>query len=292
MSFGLAKRNGNIYDYGMIIRIMLFSFFAITGIFATDAALGDVVVTSQPVYTPDYSHEGDHLAETTLQWDATMKSTTVTEGADAAHFVFNFTNVSGTNVTILDIHPSCGCTSAEHPSLPWFLPPGTNSQISVSVNLAGKYGTITKTVRIGTDHGSRDLIVEITITPQTMRSPTDAERIQQMQVAKADRQAVFKNDCATCHEKQGEFKYGKALYDADCAICHEALHRASMVPDLNALAVPTNDDFWQTWIKHGKPGTFMPAFSSADGGPLNDMQIASVAAYLDYAMPSKVPQKR
>ena len=111
-----------------------------------------------------------------------------------------------------------------------------------------------------------------------------------MQVARADRQAVFKNDCATCHEKPGDGKYGKALYDADCAICHEALHRASMVTDLHALAVPTNDDFWQTWIKHGKPGTFMPAFSTADGGPLSDMQIASVAAYLDYAMPSKVPR--
>jgi len=101
---------------------------------------------------------------------------------------------------------------------------------------------------------------------------------------------VFKNDCATCHEKPGQYKYGKALFDADCAICHEAKHRASMVPDLHALTVPTNFDFWQTWIAHGKPGTFMPAFSTADGGPLSDMQIASLAAYLDSANPSKVPQ--
>jgi hypothetical protein len=29
----------------------------------------------------------------------------------------------------------------------------------------------------------------------------------------------------------------------------------------------------------------MPAFSTADGGPLNDMQIATVAAYLNTAIP-------
>jgi mono/diheme cytochrome c family protein len=269
---------------------MLFTFFTFSGLFAAEFAQADAVMTSKPVYSPDYSHENDPLTDATLKWDATMKSTTVMEGADSAHFVFNFTNVSGTNVVILNVHPSCGCTTAELPGTPWFLPAGTNAQIGVNVNLAGKFGTITKTVQIATDHGSRELIVEITITPLSIRPPTDAERIRQMQVAKADRQAVFKNDCASCHEKPGEFKYGKELYDADCAICHEALHRASMVPDLNALKVPTNDDFWRTWISHGKPGTFMPAFSTADGGPLSDMQIASVAAYLDYAMPSKVPR--
>jgi hypothetical protein len=34
----------------------------------------------------------------------------------------------------------------------------------------------------------------------------------------------------------------------------------------------------------------MPAFSSTQGGPLSDMQIASLAAYLTTAIPSKVPQ--
>jgi mono/diheme cytochrome c family protein len=111
--------------------------------------------------------------------------------------------------------------------------------------------------------------------------------MRQMAAAKVDRQAVFKNDCATCHMKQGQFRFGKALYDADCGICHEAEHRASMVPDLHHLKVPTNEEFWLTWIAHGKPGTFMPAFSQGDGGPLTDMQIASLAAYLSAAIPSK-----
>ena len=92
--------------------------------------------------------------------------------------------------------------------------------------------------------------------------------------------------------KPGEDKYGKALYDADCGICHDSEHRASMVPDLHSLKVATNDEFWRTWIAHGKPGTFMPAFSTADGGPLNDMQIMSLAYYLNSAIPSKVAQIR
>jgi len=40
---------------------------------------------------------------------------------------------------------------------------------------------------------------------------------------------------------------------------------------------------------HGKPGSLMPAFSSAEGGPLNDVQINSLAAYLNAAIPSKAP---
>jgi hypothetical protein len=60
-----------------------------------------------------------------------------------------------------------------------------------------------------------------------------------------------------------------------------------MVPDLNNLKVPTNREFWRTWITYGKPGTLMPAFAGSQGGPLTDMQIASLAAYLNAAKPSK-----
>jgi mono/diheme cytochrome c family protein len=201
------------------------------------------------------------------------------------------TNAVPFPVIISQVHPSCGCTTAQLPPLPWTLAPGTNGQIGVTVNLAGKFGTVVKTVHVATSEGSKDLIVQINILPPVMTNLTDADRMRQMAIAKVDRQAVFKNDCATCHMKQGQFKNGQALYDADCGICHEAEHRASMVPDLHNLKVPTNAEFWRTWISHGKPGTFMPAFSVGDGGPLDDMQIAQLAVYLNAAIPSKVPQK-
>ena len=274
----------------MKLRLILCAFSAIAGIFAATNARPDVVLTSKPVFAPDYSHESEPLSKNILKWDATTKTTNVPDGAATAHFVFNFTNVSGSNVIVLDAQPSCYCTTVELPPQPWLLPPGTNGQIGVTVDLAGKYGAIFKSVRVGTDQGSCELIVQINIVPQSIKPPTDAERIRQMEIARADRQAVFKDDCATCHEQPGESRYGKELYVADCAICHEAQHRASMVPDLHALSVPTNDDFWHTWIAHGKAGTFMPAFSTADGGPLSDMQIASLAAYLDAVIPSGIPQ--
>jgi mono/diheme cytochrome c family protein len=202
--------------------------------------------------------------------------------------IFWVTNTVLQPVTIGTVHPSCGCTTAQLPPLPWTLLPGTNGQIGVTVNLAGKFGTIVKTVHVGTDHGSRDLIVQITIIPPANKL-TDAELARQMAIAKVDRQAVFKNDCATCHMNRGQYKYGQELYDADCGICHEAEHRASMVADLHNLKVPTNTEFWRTWIAHGKAGSFMPAFATSDGGPLSDMQIASLAAYLNTTIPSKVP---
>jgi hypothetical protein len=58
-----------------------------------------------------------------------------------------------------------------------------------------------------------------------------------------------------------------------------------LVPDLHALKVPTNTDFWRTWTAHGKPGTLMPAFAKSDGGPLDDLQIANLANYLNSFIP-------
>ena len=275
----------------MKLRFILCALFVV-GISITESSRADAVFSSKPIYAPDYSRESENLSASTFQWDSTSKTTNVPDGTANAHFIFNFTNVCGSNVLVLDARPSCYCTTVELPPQPWLIPPGTNGQIGVNVDLSGKYGTVFKSVTVGTDHGSCDLNVQINILPQSLKPPTDAERIRQMQIAKADRQAVFKNDCASCHETRGESRYGKALYDADCAICHEAQHRASMVPDLHALKVPTNNDFWRTWIAHGKAGSFMPAFATSDGGPLSDMQIASLVAYLDAAIPSKASPLR
>jgi mono/diheme cytochrome c family protein len=199
------------------------------------------------------------------------------------------TNFIPIPVAIVTVHPSCGCTTAQLPPLPWIVAPGTNGQIGITVNLAGKTGTLFKTVNVATDKGNLNLSLRITISPPVVPVMNDADRARALEAAKADRQAVFKGDCVTCHVRPGVGKYGQELYQASCAICHESEHRATMVTDLHNIKTPTNEDFWRTWITHGKPGTLMPAFSSAEGGPLNDMQIASVAAYLNATIPSKVP---
>jgi cytochrome c553 len=216
-------------------------------------------------------------------------------------FVTNFstaTSITTNNVTkpapvaILDVHPSCGCTTAQLPPLPWIIAPGTNGQFGLTVNLAGRTGMQIKTVNVKTDKGFKQLILKINILPPVIPTQSDADRAGALEMAKADRQTVFRGDCTACHVKPGEGKYGKQLYDAVCAICHESKTRASMVPDLHDIKTPTNVDFWQTWIAHGKAGSLMPAFSTADGGPLSDMQIASLAQYLAVTFPSQLPANK
>ncbi|MGH7942352.1 MAG: DUF1573 domain-containing protein [Limisphaerales bacterium] len=272
----------------MKLRVIFSLFFAATGILFVENANAGTVIATKPVYVPDLSHENDHLDLKTMTWDKTMVTTNVPADTRQAHVAFSFTNVSTNIVTIADVHGSCSCTTPELPPLPWRIPPGGKGQIGANVNIAGKYGTVVKSVFVGTDKGSRSLYIQINILAPKVPVLTQADRIRQMAIAKVDRQAVFKNDCATCHVKRGENQFGVVLFDADCGICHDANPRSSMVPDLHNIKARTNDDFWRVWIEHGKPGTFMPAFSTADGGPLDDMQIASLVKYLVAAYPSKL----
>jgi mono/diheme cytochrome c family protein len=193
-------------------------------------------------------------------------------------------------VTILNVHPSCGCTTAELPPVPWLLPPGTNSTMRVNVNLAGKSGIVFKTVTVTTDKGRMDLMLRINIqAPPPPKPMSEEERARGIAAAKIDRQAVFKGDCASCHAKNVQGQYGQQLFVNICGVCHEANPRATMVPDLHNLKDPTSEDFWRAWITSGKAGTLMPAFSTAQGGPLNDMQISSLAVYLNAIIPPKAP---
>ena len=271
------------------------SFFAAATIFVFaagifPAAAQSNAVTTAPIFLPDYKHATEPLPDGVLAWDALLKAVDTTNEQDFARFTFSFTNITGSNVTVLNVHPSCGCTTAELPPVPWTLPPGTNGQIKLSVNLQGKAGTLFKTVNVSTDHGSKNLTLRINIPPPPpLPDMTEAQRDAGIMASKADRQAVFKGDCASCHVKKTEGRYGQALFDAICAICHEAKNRATMVPDLHNLKVPTNEEFWRTWITAGKAGSLMPAFATSQGGPLSDLQIASLAAYLNAVIPSHVP---
>jgi len=247
------------------------------------------IVTTPPVYVPNLAHANEPLPDGVLAWDDLSKATDVAADQQLARFIFNFTNATSGNVVILNVRPSCGCTTAELPPTPWTIAPGTNGQIRLTVDLRGKSGTLFKTVNVSTDKGSKTLMLRINILPPVMPKLTEAERARDLAAAKIDRQAVFHGDCARCHSDNTQGKYGKQLYDSVCGICHEAEQRAAVVPDLHNLKTPTNNEFWRTWIAHGKPGSLMPAFETSDGGPLTDIQIASLAAYLNVVIPSQVP---
>jgi len=247
---------------------------------AEDSHPSNALVATPAVYVPDTTHASEPLGTNIFAWNSTSKETNVVAGTANAYFTFSFTNVSTGNVAILDVHVSCACTTAQLPPLPWIVPPGSNGQFGVTVNLGGRIGTLPKSATVKTDKGSQTLTLKITILPAVIPTQSETERARSLELAKTDRQMVLRSDCAVCHVKLGEGKNGKSLYDADCAICHESKTRASMVPDLHNLKSATNVDFWQTWIAHGKAGSLMPAFSSTDGGPLSDMQIGLLAQYL------------
>jgi len=247
--------------------------------------------TSNSVATaPDYSHASEPLPDGVINWDALLKAVDISNDQQVAQFTFLFTNVSLNAITVLTVHPSCGCTTAELPPVPWLIPSGTNGQIKLTVNLQGKAGTLFKSVNVATDKGNKNLMLRINILPPPpLPEMTEAQRAAGIAAAKIDRQAVFKGDCASCHLKKVEGKYGQQLFTDICAICHEAKNRATMVPDLHNLQVPTSEEFWRAWITVGKAGSLMPAFAASQGGPLNDLQIASLAAYLNAVYPSKAP---
>jgi len=221
-----------------------------------------------------------------LVFDAESKKYDAAPGEATAPFTFNLTNVWTNEIIIDRVQASCGCTTASLPASPWHLAPGASGQVHAQVRLAGKMGSMTKTLTFYTSVGARvvSLTVKIPPPPALGGSPSESERKAAMAKAQADPQAIFKGDCAACHAAKGQNAFGQNLYAADCGICHESSHRDSAVPDLHALKQPTDFDFWKSTITYGKPHTMMPGFAMAQGGPLSEAQITSLATYLDHVI--------
>jgi len=222
-------------------------------------------------------------------YDALVKETTLKPGERTALFSFALTNTSSSEVTVHNIRTSCGCTVVKMPPAPWKLAPGTNGTFEVNVDLTGKFGIVTKTVTVDSSAGYRYLTVRVSIPPSTPSQAANADRARNLQIALADRQAVFRGECAICHLTPGAGKMGEDLYDGTCAICHDAEHRASMVPNLRALRKPTDAEYWRKWITSGKSGSLMPAWAKAQGGPLNEIEIESLVQYLTGPFTNAIP---
>jgi mono/diheme cytochrome c family protein len=211
-----------------------------------------------------------------LAFDALHKQVVARAGQTNAMVSFTLTNVSTAPVVIRDVALSCGCSVATMPAKPWTLKPGEHGQVTVTTDVRGKRGSLVKTAIVYASSGTRVLTYQVNIQEPS----TPEERARNQSLAKTDRQAVFKGECANCHASPAKGKTGKELFTAACGICHEAEHRTSMVPDLKALKKPATRDYWLQWITHGKPDTLMPAFATKAGGPLTDAQIHSLVEFL------------
>ena len=235
---------------------------------------------------PAVATKTDDLASK-LSWDATTKSYEAKPGEATAAFEFRVTNKADAVIAIQTIATSCGCTAAELPPLPaapYQLAAGATAPIRVVMDLKGKAGLISKSVTVGTSVGSALLTIQVNIpaaaVPTVAASGMGADRAKNLEIATHDRQAILKGDCAKCHATPAAGKMGQDLYGAVCTICHEANPRAAMIPDLHVARGPRDLAFWTKWISEGGPGTMMPGFSTKQGGPLDDDQVASLAMYL------------
>lgn len=227
--------------------------------------------------------------------DAEIKDYNQKLGETNATFNFHFDNKWTNTITVNAVKTTCGCTTARLPAMPWIVPPAGKGDITVVVDTRGKSGSVTKGITLETDQGRKVVLVRVNI-PTEVNAPSGAnpvlgggpvaatgatmDRARNISLAAVDPQNVFRGDCAQCHSTPAAGKKGSELYTAICGICHDSPHRATMVPDLQALTHPIDRDFWITWITNGKPGTLMPAFSSSRGGPLTDDQILSIADFL------------
>ena len=220
-----------------------------------------------------------------LVWDAVEKTMAVKPEQGEAKFTFNVTNKSSEPVEILQIQPSCGCTVAEMPSTPWLIAPGTEGAFTAVVDFRGKHGKFTKTINVHSNGGTQRLTVVVDI-----EETEEGRRARNQLLASADRQGVFRGDCASCHVVPTVGKMGGELFQAACAICHAASPRASMVPDLAIAREPRDAAYWEKWISEGKERTLMPGFGAKRGGPLTDEQIASLVEYAMANLPTE-PRK-
>jgi mono/diheme cytochrome c family protein len=225
-------------------------------------------------------------------FDHDTKEAVLKPGEINAQYTFYLTNVSSSEVMVHALRPSCGCTVANLPEAPWRLAPGAGGPISATMNVAGKPGTMIKTLTVETSHGQKHLTLRAVVPdPSVVASQTGSglniQRANNIALAQANRQLTLKGECAACHVEPAKDKVGRDLYVAACGICHHAEHRASVVADLQNLKAEPTPEFWRQHITLGKPGTLMPAFAHEAGGFLSKAQVDSLVAYLIKEFPKE-----
>ncbi len=182
-------------------------------------------------------------------------------------------NTGGDTLTIIDAHPSCGCTAAIMDFKK--IPGGGTAHLKVKFDSNNKgEGPIVKLITITSNsHDQAEKVIRI--TGRIVKSKT-AHKNMAMHL-----DGVFQGDCAKCHVDKGKGELGARLYDQDCAICHGLKAEGKPGPELSsdAMMKHTAKD-WQKIIANGMPHTNMPAFAIKNKGPLGDEEIASLVEYM------------
>ena len=74
---------------------------------------------------------------------------------------------------------------------------------------------------------------------------------------------------------------GEALYAENCAVCHGDQGQGRMGATLTTVFAAINPQAYaRAAVEQGVPGTMMPAWSDAFGGPLNAAELDDISAYV------------
>jgi mono/diheme cytochrome c family protein len=98
---------------------------------------------------------------------------------------------------------------------------------------------------------------------------------------------------ATAYAQGGDATRGAQLFAKDCAVCHgdraQGRIGATLAKDFPGIRV---DALLKETISNGVQGSVMPAWSASKGGPLNDVDIADLVAFiqsLGHQAPTVIP---
>lgn len=146
------------------------------------------------------------------------------------------------------------------------LKPEEKGKISVSVDVRGKSGKISKTVRVYTNDPKKP-ITTIFVSMHVK---------DRMHMKKYKANEIFSEQCKSCHVERGRGKKGFALFRADCIMCHNRGKSASSISEMRKQP----REYIIKAIKEGVENTSMPGFDIKSGGPLKGDEIESLIAVI------------
>jgi len=148
------------------------------------------------------------------------------------------------------------------------LKPGEKGKVSVSVDINGKSGNISKTIQIF----SNDTKKPVTTISVVMKVK------DRFHIKKSEAKAIFNGECKSCHTERGKGKKGLELFMADCLMCHE--HGKSAAPITEMRKKPK--EYLIKATSDGITDTSMPGWHIKNDGPLSNEEIESLVYLLKH----------
>lgn len=175
-------------------------------------------------------------------------------------------------LNIFETKSTCGCTIAGLRRK--VISAGAAEKLKVVMDTSMKQGLVTKEITVRSNDPKRPVLS--LFVSADVKDP-HAKLGGNVQAK------IFQGRCAECHSARGNGKFGEELFAVDCAMCHGIMGDGAVGPNLVQLNYDANGmtEEVRKIIANGIPNhRSMPGFSKRLGGPLTDLQIASIIKHL------------